>query len=58
MPRAAASARQETWTVAALCATLALAVLALYWQTRDFEFISLDDQYVLVQRPLVSNGLS
>ena len=52
------SARRDVRTAAAISAVLATSVLALYAQTRDFGFINLDDYYLLVHRPIVSDGLS
>src|SRR5439155_2908410 len=51
-------ARRDAWTVAAIGAALATSVLALYAQTRAFGFLNLDDDYLLVRRPIVSDGLS
>ena len=44
--------------MAAIGAALATSVLALYAQTRAFGFLNLDDDYLLVRRPIVSDGLS
>lgn len=42
----------------AVCLALVVAVVGLYAQTADFEFVSLDDYYLLVLRPEVRSGLS
>jgi protein O-mannosyl-transferase len=50
--------RGDSFTVLAVCVALAGAVAALYAQTGSFEFVSLDDYNILLQRPIVRNGLS
>jgi tetratricopeptide (TPR) repeat protein len=52
-----ARADERSMTVA-ICVGLAVAVAALYAQTRHFEFVSLDDYYLLVLRPEIRSGLS
>jgi tetratricopeptide (TPR) repeat protein len=54
----AAPNRNDAWVAAAISAALALSVLALYAQTRRFEFVTLDDYFSLVYRPMVSKGLT
>jgi hypothetical protein len=41
-----------------ICATLAFATLAVYWQARTFEFVNLDDPDNITQNALVKGGLS
>ncbi|MEO6025676.1 MAG: tetratricopeptide repeat protein [Candidatus Binatia bacterium] len=55
---AGAPRRDERWTVLAVCLSLVVAVVGLYAQTAHFEFVSLDDYYLLVLRPEVRSGLS
>lgn len=58
--RSAPAQRQRNDTYTALGVSIALvgAIVALYAQTAQFEFISLDDYNILLQRPIVRNGLS
>ena len=56
--RAGAAPVDDGWTALAVCVALMAAVAALYAQTQRFEFVSLDDYYLLVLRPEVRNGLS
>ena len=55
---ACARKRDDGWTAGAICAALAISVLALYAQTHRFEFINLDDYHFLVYRPIVRSGLT
>ena len=55
---AGAPKRDDGWTAGAICAALAISVLALYAQTHRFEFINLDDYHFLVYRPIVRSGLT
>lgn len=45
-------------TTIAICAALALAVVGLYGQTARFQFVALDDLFVIVNRPEINHGLS
>jgi hypothetical protein len=49
---------RETATVVTVCALLATSVIALYAQTARFEFVALDDYFVIVNRPEVNRGLT
>ena len=58
MRGASAPKRDDTWTAGAISAALAISVLALYAQTRRFEFINLDDYHFLLRNPMVRSGLT
>ena len=51
-------ARRELRTAAAISSVLATSVVAIYVQTRHFEFLNLDDYNLLVHRPIVSDGIT
>jgi Flp pilus assembly protein TadD len=57
-PKAQSPPQNESVTALLISIGLAVVVLVLYAQTRSFEFLTLDDQFVLVQRAMVRNGLS
>jgi Flp pilus assembly protein TadD len=46
------------WKVAAVCGLLVLAVLAVFGQTRGFEFLNYDDDDYVYDNPFVRSGLS
>ncbi|TAL17904.1 tetratricopeptide repeat protein [bacterium] len=48
----------KKYPAAIFAALLAALVLAVYWQTKGFEFIQLDDHYYTVQNPIVKSGLT
>lgn len=45
------------WKSAGICLALALAVFAVFGQTREFEFINYDDDAVVYNNPAVTRGL-
>jgi hypothetical protein len=54
--RASAPKPDGVWTAGAISAALAISAMALYAQTRRFEFLNLDDYYFLMYRPVVRAG--
>jgi Flp pilus assembly protein TadD len=50
--------RSDPYTALAVSVALVLAVAALYAQTAHFEFLSLDDSNILLQRQMVRQGLT
>ena len=46
------------WFIALACAALFVATVAVYWQTRHFEFTHYDDQEYVTDNPRVTGGLN
>ncbi len=45
-------------TELAVCASLVLAVISIYWQVYNFDFINLDDNVYITDNPYVTAGLT
>jgi Flp pilus assembly protein TadD len=44
--------------VLSVCFVLAIAILAVFWQVKDFDFINLDDNLYITENPHVQAGLT
>ncbi|MGD1085937.1 MAG: tetratricopeptide repeat protein [Verrucomicrobiota bacterium] len=49
---------RQTWPEVSVCVFLVLAVLAVFGQTSDFQFVNYDDPQYVYENPVVEQGLS
>src|ERR1700753_2129078 len=46
----------ERHGVALICLALTLCTIAVFWQVHTFDFVNVDDQFMIYQNPMVAAG--